>query len=958
MKKIGLIITLLVITFSLNVKEIKAETILGFTTIKVDAKSYPNSGALDASGAIADYHNWGLRMYFVDDTTGTRYGVVKDFVASSPRALSQYFYYGAVKKDIYNSEFIGQGSLKQGYENFVQVGATYYKQNFPTDPGKDKDNSVKIEEFFMKLYNTKLRYPGNDKITNALQAFLIDHLKVPASQVEKITNEKKIKYYIMVEPVRYFRVVNGLLALTSAESPLVINEKNYTNALYRGVTVNHPYKNDVTYYNVIPTSECLRKIADGTMSSDVSSSSAYRNCKSIYWWQYNTLTSYTPKSVVHTKDYTIGGFLYSKFTNKGDYSVADVVGVKEGLGLGFVNVSDYLSVTEKQCKDMTTAEIFTNLPKCCSDSRAVGAPDYKTKCSPPDEPDEPIVPGSCNYFVTTKYPTSCTDTTEGKISDINDWQCIFDSKTLGGSDYKDHYIELENKYCSVFCREDIDYKFPNNSFTVLAGNHFTIGSNVYGTAPRWNPVYIAGSATCKTNGIDHNKFASDWNAANAVVNDSWNKLQIELAKQKSIDNKTTIKNSGVCGYINNVGGFPHCSEVGTNVVTNPVTGATTSTQYCKTDNYDRYDNIVPAATSYNGVSYKQASYCSNKPDPSFDVITPKNTYNSAVSTRDSYLTELNQCVNYKFDYSSLLPKLQMEYEEEKYGVKLELIPDFEEQFQTTKLDGGTGLLDSYICDKEGSVCTLSKKSVSYPTSDNILHRATKIINYSLKNDVYRYVDKVSGLSTNVPPSGNYTDIGYGILPIDFNRESGEYDISLTYGNLGTNNKFNDFILKGIDSTVICPGTYECTYNVKNEVLCDKDETKCDLIDLSVVFRPVSLSNPFPGLDGENRNPGSNWIGYENLITYNRGVKDQEIYTARKPMYEITLDSKTIRKIRSYNAKNSYTDFNLECKDGSSKECVSSFLTTLKNGSSAANSLKISSCARTGNEWNDTCKVGG
>ena len=46
-------------------------------------------------------------------------------------------------------------------------------------------------------------------------------------------------------------------------------------------------------------------------------------------------------------------------------------------------------------------------------------------------------------------------------------------------------------------------------------------------------------------------------------------------------------------------------------------------------------------------------------------------------------------------------------------------------------------------------------------------------------------------------------------------------------------------------------------------------------NLNVVFRPISLSNPFPGIDGKGRTPGSNWKNHLSVITNNRSLSDPE-----------------------------------------------------------------------------------
>ncbi len=95
--------------------------------------------------------------------------------------------------------------------------------------------------------------------------------------------------------------------------------------------------------------------------------------------------------------------------------------------------------------------------------------------------------------------------------------------------------------------------------------------------------------------------------------------------------------------------------------------------------------------------------------------------------------------------------------------------------------------------------------------------------------------------------------------------------------------------------------------------------------LNLIYRPVSLKDPFP-----NRTQGYNWEGTYNgktykeiFITKSRGANDNEIYQ-KEPMYVITLTPTDIRSIRQYNRTHSYNDFNLRCNsDG--LECTSDFI---------------------------------
>lgn len=140
--------------------------------------------------------------------------------------------------------------------------------------------------------------------------------------------------------------------------------------------------------------------------------------------------------------------------------------------------------------------------------------------------------------------------------------------------------------------------------------------------------------------------------------------------------------------------------------------------------------------------------------------------------------------------------------------------------------------------------------------------------------------------------------------------------------------------------VECPCVCESEYGCLNDGKCTPIKPQSNVCDpekeMCVIYRPISLTDPFPGVDGDGRIPGNNWnrvvkidgTNYYSVIdyyiTHNRGYNDYEIYQA-EPLYVIKLDSKTIKAIRAYNdyKDNDYNDFDLECSNG--ENCISKFL---------------------------------
>lgn len=129
----------------------------------------------------------------------------------------------------------------------------------------------------------------------------------------------------------------------------------------------------------------------------------------------------------------------------------------------------------------------------------------------------------------------------------------------------------------------------------------------------------------------------------------------------------------------------------------------------------------------------------------------------------------------------------------------------------------------------------------------------------------------------------------------------------------------------------------CSYNVINELFGRENDPndpktyKNKAHGLDVIYRPISLSNPFPGLNDDGKKRGSNWTDSDvaDFITSNRGESSNEIYTKKSPLYRIELNASKILKIREYNKKNKYGDFNYGCDENGLK-CIATNKNILRN----------------------------
>lgn len=131
-------------------------------------------------------------------------------------------------------------------------------------------------------------------------------------------------------------------------------------------------------------------------------------------------------------------------------------------------------------------------------------------------------------------------------------------------------------------------------------------------------------------------------------------------------------------------------------------------------------------------------------------------------------------------------------------------------------------------------------------------------------------------------------------------------------------------------------------------LCDK--LVCPLSGLRIIYRTISLENPFPSKTADakvtqkglsigmfndevlGRYPGANWNNVKlvknhilNVTRNGEKIDGSEIY-GKEPLYKFILNSETITAIRNYNQNQNqnggYADFTLECRLNNSKACVS------------------------------------
>lgn len=188
----------------------------------------------------------------------------------------------------------------------------------------------------------------------------------------------------------------------------------------------------------------------------------------------------------------------------------------------------------------------------------------------------------------------------------------------------------------------------------------------------------------------------------------------------------------------------------------------------------------------------------------------------------------------------------------------------------------------------------------------------KFLKYSMMAGQVKAVSKNSANYENIENTSNSLPLPFQFFVPDSVGNGTPGTVSANVSNIGININLNY--------------NWSCNFNISNVIVCQPD-ADCPSGRYNLIFRPISLTNPFPNINdiNKNRKLGKNWNEdlLEKIITNNRDVSDYQVYNL-EPMYSITLTPATIKKIRKYNNKKTYTSFDdMECSNGI--ECRSKFL---------------------------------
>ena len=562
--------------------------------------------------------------------------------------------------------------------------------------------------------------------------------------------------------------------------------------------------------------------------------------------------------------------------------------------------------------------------------------------------------GSCNssYGITVEY--------NDNNDSYDDEQTFIDSCVVNKTSKLDD--DLTQTYCNVYCYEKIDMNLSKFDIPALSGRFVAFNSDYTNT--------VSGSRTCYTE-PNFDEYRRDLATANSSLLDKYVAYYKEYLKEQAVQNATNHGESDQCPYVHHVtlGGryFDHCIRADYvptttrctlyKIVENDTTGEVTYDYTVKTcgshytdcedvgdyrkcykEKPDCVDDDYTRGTLYSAshervevisgrtIDEWDDDWCSNGGrlgrKPSFDSSYELRLYNTQLAYVNGLISSMNSCFDWSDDdLYNLDPTLSLSYDDGyRYSYDADLIIDEydDETFHPSTTDSGE---NSWIWSCDNGSCEKEIKGEVY----SMYKQRRKIdISYKLPNNAYNYIAKYDTVSSLTKPSGNYITLG-GNLPIAFGA-SGTGEINVDYSGLGhtTNTGYMTKIEHAL-SRESGYGEWYCNFNINSALVTESG--------LKLIYRTIDLNNPFPDINGEGRNVGSNWCASSgtnkcsNTNTLVQSVIKNDVMED-EPMYAFTLTPSLILQIREYNRNNPYDDFNMTCEEGTGKACVSNFLTDL------------------------------
>lgn len=411
-----------------------------------------------------------------------------------------------------------------------------------------------------------------------------------------------------------------------------------------------------------------------------------------------------------------------------------------------------------------------------------------------------------------------------------------------------------NKYCKVYCLENIEYDLPGEIDT-QNGSYFKLKRDWNKKDNSGSNMKITGTRTCYTSEIKRETFISDVKALEEQIKNSWNDYQFNKKKKEIIANKDAYKKTGTksCPYSTTVnkkdakGNDIKNADGTVQTETQNASKSNTYTYYEAHEQYDYEKGNSAGDGSWNtnvGKHDIEVKWGDNPTCNSDGSITEDTTEPTVVLDKkyETLLTQLSELINqyksctewtnnYCFD-----PKINFSYDEvynkDVSGEVKKTIINLE---PTKKYY--TSVNDSYTA---GTEVNGAKTNINYIYADDTnCNTQTSNIDLTtiyMKEEVKKvatYKDAVKEVYTYHPYGTIVTDkskvekqenlksLGY-VFPIALQHDpdTGVYNYYLSISNIGVGG--NDAVCNNDTYTDKIMGKSCSIFNTKNEVTAGKE----------------------------------------------------------------------------------------------------------------------------------------
>lgn len=630
--------------------------------------------------------------------------------------------------------------------------------------------------------------------------------------------------------------------------------------------------------------------------------------------------------------------------NKGGYYMSCVLNKYESF-LKSMEISDDCADDVDDC--MTEEEFEETIGE---DGEVIEGTTSELNCKEPPCTPEPIIP-SINNKCPSIYVWGdgyCKSELEVYGDDLN-WNCVVTDDSKREEELGDGSVD---SYCPVYCREDFLAETEQDPVEVEAGKHFVWPNSDRG---------LYGSRQCKTKDVYWSKFLTDLYAANDAVDDAFkewrfsvllaDKAESTVYKRSEEKNCDPVYKSYSCPTEENPDKTCCCKfshykhytyyyEPGTVTYLGETRWVSEDKEICNGQNeIQEYRESVIKGYKDQQACLKAAYEASklvpiqiyNKMLTCYTNWSEEEVYTTNPTMSITYIGENGNTYSYLDDMSVEIEYSEMELDRDctPVTVYVQYLQDVDSSFTDDSYNGNarpSGNSNSLIRGQRLNIYRCKKIEASRSAG----------IYYSLKDELYRYVDKETGISFHYDQLNqflseqfkNYYDIGYGNFPVNYKTIPMTYGYSTGVGQLSIHFDHYGHLEGGsggiaeysrieilIDGEAAAKGhsNYRdmlCEYTVTKGIAqsedptctdppCQPDSTtnpdlvtnKCttkectkeeleEIYGKKVIYRPIDLTDPFPSIEGDGRKTGANWCSGTNCKNTN-SVVDSVILNNRK-----------------------------------------------------------------------------